>query len=312
LLGVSEEQIRALERDGKVSPSITLFAPDSGIVWELGVRDGAAVSPGMSLFKLADLRTVWVNAEVPEMQADLVKPGAAVEARVTAVAGKVFSGKVAALLPDVNATTRTIKARIVLANPKGELAPGMFATLNFVSRQAAAVVVPTEAVISTGERNVVILADADGRFSPRPVTLGRASGDMTEILAGLAAGQKVVVSGQFLIDSEASLRGALNRMNEPDAPARAVPQKQTAKAHRGEGKIVAFAGDRITIQHAAIPSAGMGAMTMSFKAPGRIIPRHLEIGDRVSFEFVLSESGAELTWLAPIANEAPSSNGSPK
>ena len=226
LLGVSEEQILALERDGKVSPTVTLFAPDSGVVWELGVRDGAAVIPGMSLFKLANLRTVWVNAEVPEMQAELVKPGAAVEARVAAVGGRVFRGKVAALLPDVNATTRTIKARVVLANPQGELAPGMFATLNFVSQQTAAVAVPAEAVISTGERSLVILVDAEGKFSPLPVTTGRTSGDMTEIRTGLTAGQRVVVSGQFLIDSEASLRGALSRMNEPEAPAQVVPSAQ--------------------------------------------------------------------------------------
>jgi Cu(I)/Ag(I) efflux system membrane fusion protein len=99
----------------------------------------------------------------------------------------------------------------------------MFATLNFMSHQAPAVVVPTEAVISTGERSVVILADTEGKFRPMPVTTGRTSGDMTEIRAGLTAGQKVVVSGQFLIDSEASLRGVLTRMNEPAPPAQAVP-----------------------------------------------------------------------------------------
>jgi Cu(I)/Ag(I) efflux system membrane fusion protein len=124
-----EEQIAAIERDGKTNPRVTLHAPDAGLVWELGARDGMAVSPGMTLFKLAPVGTVWVNAEVPETHAALVRPGADVEGRADALPDKVFRGKVAALLPDVNATTRTIKARIVLANPGGLMKPGMFAKL---------------------------------------------------------------------------------------------------------------------------------------------------------------------------------------
>ena len=169
----------------------------------------------MTLFKLATLRTVWVNAEIPETDAELAKPGVPVQARITAIPQKVFKGQIAMLLPDVNPTTRTIKARIVLTNPTGELRPGMFATIVLGSREQAAVLVPTEAVISTGTRNVVIVVDNQGKFHPVDVTRGRESGDMTEIRTGLEKGQRVVVSGQFLIDSESSLKAALNRMNEP-------------------------------------------------------------------------------------------------
>jgi len=214
LLGISDDQIRTIETNNKPNPRITLFAPEGGFVWDLGIRDGMAVSPGMTLFKLASLRTVWVNAEVPETQAELAKPGVSVEARVAAIPNKVFNGHVAMLLPDVNATTRTIRARIVLNNAAGDLKPGMYATLTLGSRERPALLVPSEAVISTGTRNVVIVAVSGGAFRPVDVKLGRESGDMTEIRTGLEKGQQVVVSGQFLIDSESSLKATLNRMNE--------------------------------------------------------------------------------------------------
>jgi Cu(I)/Ag(I) efflux system membrane fusion protein len=169
----------------------------------------------MTLFKLASLRTVWVNAEIPEMQAELAKPGVPVQARVAAIPEKVFKGQIAMLLPDVSPTTRTIKARIVLSNPTGDLKPGMFATITLGSREQTALLVPTEAVISTGTRNVVIVADDQGKFHPVDVARGRESGDMTEIRKGVQKGQRVVVSGQFLIDSESSLKATLSRMNEP-------------------------------------------------------------------------------------------------
>jgi Cu(I)/Ag(I) efflux system membrane fusion protein len=218
LLGISEEQIQAIEREGKANPRVTLHAPAAGLVWELGAREGMAVSPGMTLFKLAPVGTVWVNAEVPETQAALIRPGVEVEGRAAAFPDTVFKGKVAALLPDVNATTRTIKARIVLANPGGLLKPGMFARLEFGGHDVEALMVPTEAVIYTGKRNVVIVAEGDSKFRPVEVEVGRDSGEMTEIRKGLEAGQRVVVSGQFLIDSEASLKTTVERMNAPEPP----------------------------------------------------------------------------------------------
>jgi Cu(I)/Ag(I) efflux system membrane fusion protein len=225
LLGISEEQIQAIERDGKTNPRVTLHAPDTGLVWELGAREGMAVSPGMTLFKLAPVGTVWINAEVPETQAALIRPGVEVEGRAAAFPDQIFRGKVAALLPDVNATTRTIKARIVLANPGGLLKPGMFARLDFGGHEIQALMVPTEAVIYTGKRNVVIVAEPDSKFRPVEVEVGRDSGEMTEIRKGLRAGERVVISGQFLIDSEASLKTTVERMNAPEPP-RAVEGRQ--------------------------------------------------------------------------------------
>ena len=299
LLGISEEQIQAIERDGKTNPRVTLHAPNAGLVWELNAREGMAVSPGMTLFKLAPVGTVWVNAEVPETQAGLIRPGVEVQGRAAAFPDKVFRGKVAALLPDVNATTRTIKARIVLANPGGLLKPGMFARLEFGGHDVQALMVPTEAVIYTGRRTVVIVAEGDDKFRPVEVEAGGDSGEMTEIRKGLEAGQRIVVSGQFLIDSEASLKTTVERMNVPeDASASAKPSMEI---HKAQGKVVAIEGDHVTIQHGAIPSAKMGAMTMPFAAPKSGLPRNLQLGDQVSFEFSIGKSGAfELSQITPL------------
>ncbi len=151
LLGMSESQIAAIERDGRVRTRFTLTAPISGVIAELGVREGATVTAGQTLYRIVDLSTVWVNAEVPETQASWVTPGARVEARVPAYPNSVFSGRVGALLPEVTAATRTVRARIELDNPGARLKPGMFATLSFARGAARKyVLVPSEAVIRTG------------------------------------------------------------------------------------------------------------------------------------------------------------------
>jgi Cu(I)/Ag(I) efflux system membrane fusion protein len=225
-VGMSEAQIQQVEAGSKVQPRMTLVAPIGGIVSELAAREGMTVMPGALLFRINGLGTVWANADVPESQAALVRPGAPVEARASGVPGVVFKGKVQAILPEVNPGTRTLKARIELANPQLRLAPGMFVNVNLAGPGARdALLVPTEAVIQTGKRTVVLLAEADGRFRPVEVETGLESGGRTEIRRGLERGQKVVVSGQFLIDSEASLTATQTRMGDtmPAAPAAPMP-----------------------------------------------------------------------------------------
>jgi Cu(I)/Ag(I) efflux system membrane fusion protein len=219
-LGVPEAQIRQVEGEGKPNPRVTLLAPESGLVWEIGAREGAAVGPGVTIFRIASLGSVWVNAEIPEAQAGLVGIGAPVEVRTSAFPDRVLKGAVAAILPDVNTQTRTLKARVVVANPGGYLKPGMFANLTFHASTPVreVLLVPSEAVIRTGRRSVVIVAGTDGGLRPVEVEVGREAGDRTEIRKGLDAGQKVVVSGQFLIDSEASLKSALDRMTGAENP----------------------------------------------------------------------------------------------
>ncbi|HEX7272693.1 MAG TPA: efflux RND transporter periplasmic adaptor subunit [Casimicrobiaceae bacterium] len=219
LAGMNDEQIRRVEASGSVQARATLVAPISGVIAELAAREGMTVMAGAPLFRINGLSTIWVNADVPEAQAALVHPGLAVRARAAALPGTVFEGKVSAILPEVNPATRTIKARVELANPGGRLVPGMFATIEFApAARKDVLLVPSEAVIQTGKRSVVIVAQGDGRFAPVEVEVGIDRDGRTEIRKGLAAGQKVVVSGQFLVDSEASLRAAATRMSEGGAP----------------------------------------------------------------------------------------------
>jgi Cu(I)/Ag(I) efflux system membrane fusion protein len=214
LVGMSDAQIAAVEASGRVQTRVTITAPISGVVGELNAREGMTVMVGAPLFRLNGLSTVWVNAELPESLAAQVRPGNPVEARTPSLPGAVFNGKVSAIVPEVNAATRTIKARIELANPSGQLVPGMFATVNFTAQARKEVLlVPSEAVIQTGKRSVVVVAQAEGRFAPVDVELGLESNGQTEIRKGLQAGQKVVVSGQFLVDSEANLKAATSRMD---------------------------------------------------------------------------------------------------
>jgi membrane fusion protein, copper/silver efflux system len=218
LAGMSDEQIRAVDTRGAVQPRFTITSPIDGVVGELSAREGMTVAPGSPLFRLNGLATVWVNAEVPETAAAEVRPGNVVQARAPALPGSVFKGRVSAILPDVNATTRTLKARIELANAGGRLVPGMFATIDFEpTHRKDAVLVPSEAVIRTGKRTVVIVAQAKGRFAPVDVETGIESQGQTEIRKGVHDGDSVVVSGQFLIDSEANLKAAMERMSEAPA-----------------------------------------------------------------------------------------------
>ena len=208
LAGMSDEQVRAVESDGKAHARLTVTAPIDGVVSELTAREGMTVANGAPLFRISGLATVWVNAEIPETMAQAVRPGAPADVTTAAFPDEVFKARVSAILPEVNAATRTLRARIEVANPGRRLVPGMFATVAFAAPASAkALLVPSEAVIRTGKRDVVMVARPEGRFAPVEVEIGAESGGKTEIRKGLQAGDKVVVSGQFLLDSEASIKG---------------------------------------------------------------------------------------------------------
>ena len=238
---------------------------------------------------------------MPESQAALLRPGAKVQARSPAAPGATFDGKVQAILPEVNMTTRTLKARLELANPGGRLVPGMFVQMQFMDMRAEkALLIPTEAVIQTGKRTVVMLAEDNGRFRPVDVEIGIETGGQTEVKRGLQAGQRVVVSSQFLIDSEASLKGVESRLNVEPKPDSA----NTAPRHQSEAKVESIGRDAVTLSHGPIPSLKWGAMTMDFKLPPRGLPRGLGVGDKVSFEFYMdAQSLPQLTAVTVLAPE---------
>jgi Cu(I)/Ag(I) efflux system membrane fusion protein len=212
LAGMDEAQIRQVEASGKLQAHITLTAPADGVVSELTAREGMTVTVGAPLLRINGTGQVWILADIPESQAALLHPGSMVEGRAAALPGAVLKGRVEALLPQVDAATRTLKARVALPNTDGRLAPGMFVSLSLAApAQVEILQIPSEAIIATGERSLVMLAQGEGRYAPVEVEPGIESGGMTEIRKGLRAGQQVVVSGQFLLDSEASLKGAARR-----------------------------------------------------------------------------------------------------
>jgi Cu(I)/Ag(I) efflux system membrane fusion protein len=224
VLGVPDPIIRRIEETRKVVATTSLFAPADGVVTELAVREGAAFMSGAPLFRINGLGSVWVNAEVPEAQVAAIPPGSAIEATATAWPGVTFEGRVAALLPEVDRETRTLRVRIAIDNPERKLAPGMFVSLDFAGQAGEPqLVVPSEAVIVTGERSVVIVERADGGFDVAEVTTGAEADGKTAILSGLSEGQSIVLSGQFLIDSEASLNSAVNRLETPPSAPEKTP-----------------------------------------------------------------------------------------
>ena len=189
VLGVPEATIRRIETQRKTAATTTIVSPIDGVVSELGVREGAGFMPGAPLFRINGLQTVWVNARIPEAQLSLVSLGSEVTATATAWPGVAFKGKVIALLPQVDADTRTSTARIVLDNKDGKLSPGMFVSLDLMAPESEAqLMVPSEAVITTGTRSIVITANDDGAFGVAEVErrcgAGRKDGDLERAQRG--------------------------------------------------------------------------------------------------------------------------------
>ncbi|KRA81235.1 efflux RND transporter periplasmic adaptor subunit [Altererythrobacter sp. Root672] len=211
LLGMPQGVVASVERAGRVQNVVTVSTPAGGTIKSLGVRSGMTVGQGQTLAEINGLGTVWLDAAVPESAAGLVRVGQGATASLTAFPGESFAGRVTAILPSVQEASRTLTVRIELPNRGGRLRPGMFATVGFTGDGRSALLVPTEAVIRTGRRALVMLALNGGRYQPAEVQLGREAGGQTEIIAGLAAGERVITSGQFLIDSEASLSGVQAR-----------------------------------------------------------------------------------------------------
>lgn len=282
LAGMTEDQIRRVESSNEVQARLMISSPITGIVSELAAREGMAVMAGATLFRVNGVSTIWVNADVPESVSAQVRPGNAVEVRTPSLPGTVFKGKVSTILPEVNATTRTLKARIELANASGQLVPGMFAAINLVSiDHKDMLLVPTEAIIQTGTRSVVMVAQGEGKFVSANVETGAEASGQTEILKGLEVGQNVVVSGQFLIDSEASLKGTAMRMSDQSATKDA---KTAELLHHSEGTVEAISKNEITLSHGPIPSLQWGSMTMGFLLPTTGLPPNIAVGDYVVFE----------------------------
>ncbi|OGB32433.1 MAG: efflux transporter periplasmic adaptor subunit [Burkholderiales bacterium RIFCSPLOWO2_12_FULL_61_40] len=295
-VGMSAAQIAVVERTGQVQARMTLVAPASGVVTELIAREGGTVMTGMPLMRINDLSTVWVQAEVPESQAAQVAVGTPVTAQTPAWPGEVFRGQVQSLLPEVNPTTRTRKARMALTNPKGKLVPGMFVHMQLSGGQSRpALLVPSESLVRTGKRTLVMAVE-EGAFRPIEVQVGREQNGQAEILAGLSQGQKIVLSGQFLIDSEASLKGVEARLSTGQAPGAASATPQT---YRTTARVEALTSDIVTLTHPEIPALKWPGMTMDFKLAPDVSKKPLP-GSEIDIEFRMREGDAPqiVQWQA--------------
>lgn len=211
LMGMSDALIGEVERTGRTNGTVTIRSPIAGVIQSLDVRTGMTLGAGQSLAQVSGIGTVWLDAAVPEAQAGLVRIGQGASVALAAFPGESFAGRVTAILPTAQADSRTLTVRIELANRGGKLRPGMFAAVALAGDGKLALLVPSEAVIRTGTRTLVMLAQPDGRYRPAEIRTGREGGGRTEVLAGLSLGEKVVASGQFLLDSEASLTGVAAR-----------------------------------------------------------------------------------------------------
>lgn len=289
-LGMSAAQIDRLQRTGQPAAVVTISAPRAGMVADLAVRQGMVLAAGAPLARINGLASVWIEAEVPEAQAASIKLGAPICATLAAWPNEPLKGKVTALIPELDQDTRTLRVRAEVPNRQGLLRPGMFARITLDRPDSQSVLlVPSASVIATGKRQVVIVADGAGRFTPAEVQTGRERNGQSEVISGLQAGEKVVISGQFLIDSEASLKGVLARMAAASTPASA----QSAQGHPGSGVVKAVSGESITLAHEAIQSLGWPAMTMPFSLARPELAHGLKPGDKVHFT-LLDKDGTEV------------------
>lgn len=290
LLGMPATLIEEVERSGQVKAITTISTPSGGVIRTLTVRAGMTVTAGQTLAEVNGIRTVWVNASVPSAAAALLRPGQSAQVTPAGDARPV-SGRLTAILPEVQGETRTVQVRIELANPNGSLRPGGFVNVGFSGSSKAALTIPSEAVIRTGRRTLVMLALANGRFQPAEVQTGTEAGDRTEILSGLSEGERIVASGQFLIDSEASLSGMQARPAAAAAAAATTTRPQPQMLIESLGRIEKVDPMSVTLSHPPIPALQWPAMTMAFRLPDPAMARGLKVGDRVQFAFDQPKDG---------------------
>ncbi|MGZ2748549.1 efflux RND transporter periplasmic adaptor subunit [Burkholderia stagnalis] len=304
-LSIPAGMIAALDRTGKAQTHIVLTAPEAGVVSELNVRDGAMVAPGQTLAKISGLSTLWLIVEIPEALALSAKPGMTVDATFSGDPTQHFTGRIREILPGISTTSRTLQARLEIDNAALKLTPGMLMRVRVGGQKAVSrLLVPSEAVITTGKRSVVIVKNGDGRLQPASVTVGNDVGNETEVLSGLNDGDTVVASGQFLIDSEASLKSVLPRLEGGMGASATTTTPASAPAAASQtyetiGKVEKVTTADITFSHQPVPALGWGAMTMTFNKPAPNAFPDVKSGQTVHFVFKQSDDGYQLTKVEP-------------
>jgi len=302
-LGVSNQQIKTLAKTRRVPQTISVFAPQDGVVSQLKVREGMYVKPGTVTMSLADLSSVWLLAEVFERQANWIRVGQFADVTLGFIPGKTWEGKVEYVYPQLDSKTRTLKARLRFDNPGETLKPNMFAKVAiYGGAKKDLLTIPSEALIRTGKEQRVIIDKGDGKFVPRDVVAGMESGGFIEIKEGLREGEKIVLSGHFLIDSEASLKASLMRMSDTDDKQEAEMQmsETDSKMIMGTGVIKKIMADehKLNMYHDPIPAIDWPSMTMNFEFKHGVDVSNLKPEDAVQFHLEKAEDGYVISSIS--------------
>ena len=282
---ISDEQLKALAAGGEARRSLTFRSPVSGVITEKKALQGMRFSPGETLYQVTDVAAVWVVADLPEQDIALVKAGAKAKIHIDAYPERNLEGTVTYIYPTMKAETRTIPVRLELANPGGLLKPAMYVQVELAVGGATPVTtVPASAVIDSGVRKVVVVASGDGRFESREVRTGARSDDYIEILSGVTEGERVVMAGNFLIDSESNLKAALGGLEK---------SKETAVGHHADGTLDAIdaKAGTVTISHRPVASLKWPAMTMEFVPANSALLDGIKPGTAIAFDFVERKPG---------------------
>jgi Cu(I)/Ag(I) efflux system membrane fusion protein len=301
---ISEQQVKELAKSETARRSLTFHAfhtPVNGIVLEKKALEGMRFMPGEVLYQIADLSSVWVVADVFEQDIGLVRAGSKVRIRLNAYPDKPFEGVVSLVYPTLDAATRTVPVRMEIANPQGLLKPAMFASVEIpVAGEGEVLTVPVSAVIDSGTRQIVLVQLAPGRFEPRVVRLGSRGENYAEVLEGVAEGEEVVTSANFLIDAESNLKAALSGLGSHVGSTPATGQKQrdaseqaaTAVGHRVQGTLNAVNADgTASVTHGPVETLGWPGMTMDFALAHSALAADIKPGTAISFEIVERKPG---------------------
>ncbi len=291
---------------GKGRPRVTFRAPISGVVLEKKAVEGMRFMPGEMLYQIADLSSLWVIAEINEQDIWQVKIGTSAKVVVEAYPDRTFSARVDFIYPTLNSMTRTVQVRMEINNPLGLLKPAMFVKVNIPVGQGGKVLsVPTSSVIDSGKKQVVLVRLAEGRFEPRTVKLGQRSDDYVQVLSGVAEGEQVVTSANFLIDAESNLKAVLSGMSAQDTPgesaagthednAAAMQESGMKKSvvHQARGTLDAINDDgTFSITHEPIASLGWPGMSMDFELANSSLAQGIAVDSAIDFEIVEREPG---------------------
>ena len=294
-LGLTGRHIRELESAGKAVEHVPTYAPQSGIVYNLNVRHGMYVKPETEVMALAELDSIWLQAEVMERQASWVKPGQRAQASVSSIPGRIWVGEVGYVYPDLDPKTRTLRVRLRFDNSDEMLLPNMYAQVTiFGDGKDNVLTIPSEALIRVGGSQRVIQALGDGRFQPREIKTGLESGDYIEVVDGVDEGDQIVVSAQFLIDSEASVKASMQRMQPMDGTGKDMEIDETEILRKGiptMGTVTGIVPETrvIRIEHEPVPELEWPVMNMEFNLmPGQSLDS-INVGDRIHFTLTIDD-----------------------